>query len=631
MKSNLIKLVIVLLFISCKKEITEVKEVTKYSIGQFMDNETVFSSGFSPDNSQLLLTSNRSGIYNIYTVSASGGELQPLTLSDSASVYAVSYFPNDHRILFRMDGNGDEVYKLFVKDGENIQRLTPAQNVRALFYGWSKDEKSFYYGSNERNPRLTDIYQMDTETFTSTLIFSNDEAYDFGGISNTGKYIAFSKSINTNDSDLFLYNTENKEFTKINTSQSGNSAQDFSINDDAFYYTTDFDGEFSYLMKYTIAEGSYEKVASKNWDIAGASLSHNGKYKTLFINQDAANVLEISETESGETLELPQFENAFITGISFSKDETKAILNVGGSHIPSNIYVYDIAAKKHTAITDVLNKDINPDDLVSAEIIRYPSFDGLEIPAVYYKPKNASAQNKVPALVWVHGGPGGQSRQGFNSFIQYLVNHGYAVLAVNNRGSSGYGKTFFQMDDQNHGEKDLQDCIEGKNWLAKQEYIDAEKIGIIGGSYGGFMTMAALTFAPEEFEVGVNIYGVTNWLRTLKSIPPWWESFKDALYLEMGDPYTQDSIRLHRISPLFHTENVTKPLMVLQGAQDPRVLQVESDEIVENVRKNGVPVEYVLFEDEGHGFVKKENQIAGYEKVLAFLNTYLKKENLTTE
>lgn len=214
--------------------------------------------------------------------------------------------------------------------------------------------------------------------------------------------------------------------------------------------------------------------------------------------------------------------------------------------------------------------------------------------------------------------------QNFSSFIQYLVNHGYAVLAVNNRGSSGYGKTFFQMDDQNHGEKDLQDCVEGKNWLADQPEIDPDKIGIIGGSYGGFMTMAALTFAPEEFDVGVNIFGVTNWMRTLQSIPPWWESFKDALYLEMGDPNTEDSIRLRRISPLFHTENVTKPLLVLQGAQDPRVLQIESDEIVENVRKNGVPVEYVLFEDEGHGFVKKENQIEAYEKTLKFLDTYLK-------
>jgi len=205
-----------------------------------------------------------------------------------------------------------------------------------------------------------------------------------------------------------------------------------------------------------------------------------------------------------------------------------------------------------------------------------------------------------------------------------MANQGYAVLAVNNRGSSGYGKTFYQMDDLNHGEKDLQDCVEGKNWLATQPEIDGDKIGIIGGSYGGYMTMAALTFAPEEFDVGVNLFGVTNWIRTLKSIPPYWESMRKSLYLELGDPYTADSVRLKRISPLFHTDKVTKPLIVLQGSQDPRVLQVESDEIVAGVRKNGVPVEYVLFEDEGHGFVKKENQIEAYSRVVQFLDTYLK-------
>jgi len=146
----------------------------------------------------------------------------------------------------------------------------------------------------------------------------------------------------------------------------------------------------------------------------------------------------------------------------------------------------------------------------------------------------------------------------------------------------------------------------------------------MGASYGGYMTMAALTFAPEEFDVGVNIFGVTNWIRTLKSIPPWWASFKDALYQELGDPFSADSTRLKQISPLFHTQNVTKPLIVLQGAQDPRVLQVESDEIVAGVRSSGVPVEYVLFEDEGHGFVKKENQIEAYGKILEFLDVYLK-------
>jgi dipeptidyl aminopeptidase/acylaminoacyl peptidase len=224
----------------------------------------------------------------------------------------------------------------------------------------------------------------------------------------------------------------------------------------------------------------------------------------------------------------------------------------------------------------------------------------------------------------VHGGPGGQSRVGYFALIQYLVNNGYAVLAVNNRGSSGYGKEFYKMDDQNHGEKDLMDCIYGKKYLQGLEYIDAEKIGIIGGSYGGYMTMAAMAFQPQEFKVGVNIFGVTNWLRTLKSIPPFWESFRKALYAEMGDPNTADSVRLYNISPLFHAKNIVNPVMVLQGANDPRVLQVESDEIVEAVRQNNVPVEYIVFPDEGHGFVKKENEIKGYGAIVTFLDKYLK-------
>lgn len=205
---------------------------------------------------------------------------------------------------------------------------------------------------------------------------------------------------------------------------------------------------------------------------------------------------------------------------------------------------------------------------------------------------------------------------------QHLINHGYAVFAVNNRGSSGYGKTFFHLDDKNHGENDLQDIIYGKNYLQSLDWIDADKIGIMGGSYGGYMTAAALAFEPEEFKVGIDIFGVTNWVRTLNSIPPWWESFKKALYDEMGDPAT-DAERHRAISPLFHAQNITKPLMVIQGANDPRVLKIESDELVEKVKQNGVPVEYVVFDDEGHGFSKKTNRITASEAYVDFLNTYL--------
>ncbi|MDF1575336.1 MAG: S9 family peptidase [Bacteroidales bacterium] len=205
-----------------------------------------------------------------------------------------------------------------------------------------------------------------------------------------------------------------------------------------------------------------------------------------------------------------------------------------------------------------------------------------------------------------------------------MVNHGYAILAVNNRGSSGYGKTFYNLDNQRHGEDDLMDCVKAKEYLSELGYIDMDRVGILGGSYGGYMTLAALTFQPEEFAVGVDLFGISNWVRTLKSTPPYWEAFRKALYEELGDPFTEDSVRLYRISSLFHADQITKPLMVLQGANDPRVLQVESDEIVAAVKENGIPVEYLIFEDEGHGFVKKENQIEGYGKILEFLDKYLK-------
>lgn len=617
-----------LLFYSCKQEkkeeIAQPIKIDQYSIEQFMDNENAFSNGFSADKSKVLMTSNRSGIYNMYTVATDGGELMPVTKSDSASVFGISYFPEDDRILFKMDGNGDEIHKIFIKDSSGIKRLTPEKNVRASFRGWAKDGKSFFYGTNERDPKYMDHYEMDIADFTSKLIYQNTDGMDFGGMSEDRKYIVLTKPSTMNDNDLFLMNTKTKEKVKINENISGNSPADFSPDGKSFYYTTDDTAEFSYLMKYTLEDGSKEKVLEKTWDISGFYFTRNGKYQVMFTNEDAKTVMEVKEVATGNIVDFPAIENQQINSAGFSRDESMALLSVGGSNTPTNSYSYDLATKKYHKLTDVLNKDINADHLVSSEVVRFKSFDGLDIPAIYYKPKQATVDHKVPALVWVHGGPGGQSRQGFSSIIQYLVNHGYAVLAVNNRGSSGYGKTFFKMDDQNHGDKDLKDCVAGKDWLAKQDIVDADKIGIIGGSYGGYMTMAALTYTPEEFKVGVNIYGVTNWLRTLKSIPPWWESFKEALYTEMGDPNTADSVRLRQISPLFHTEKVTKPLIVLQGAKDPRVLKVESDEIVEGVKKNGVPVEYVLFEDEGHGFVKKENQIEAYGRILKFLDKYLK-------
>jgi len=388
-------------------------------------------------------------------------------------------------------------------------------------------------------------------------------------------------------------------------------------------YGTNEVGEFTEAWTHDVATGEKAALVSADWDVLSVSFSPSGRYRVTTVNEDGLWDVTFLDTTTGEPVAMSGVPDGEITQVCFNADETRVAFGVNTDTSPRNIYTADLATGEATRLTNALSPAINEAVLVTADIVRYESFDTLKIPSIFYVPKTASAENPVPAIVWVHGGPGGQSQKGYAADIQFLVNNGYAVLAANNRGSSGYGKTFFHMDDKRHGQEDLQDIVWGRKYLESLDYIDGDRIGILGGSYGGFMTAAALAFEPEAFDVGVNIFGVTNWVRTLESIPAWWGSFRVALYDEMGDPAT-DAERHRAISPLFHASNIVKPLLVVQGANDPRVLQVESDELVAAVRKNGVPVEYVIFPDEGHGFQKKANRITAAEAYLSFLDKYLK-------
>lgn len=624
MKTKLALLVIILIA-ACSGE----KKYTpkQYSIEEFYKNFRIFGGSFSEDESKLLVTSDESGIFNLYEINIADASRKQITFSNKESYFAEDYVPGTNQIIYTADKGGNEIDHIYLLKNDSISvDLTPGENEKANFAGWSDDKKSMYYFSNKRDPRYFDLYKMKIGDWKGEMMYENDEGLDISGISHNEKYFALIKSITTSENKLYLYDRENNKMIEISDEPGEYYSSGFSKNDAYFYYITNVGKEFAYLVQYEIATGDTEILYETDWDVMYSYLSENEKYRVIAINEDGKNTLVIMNNETDKIVDFPEIPDGDIKGVTFSDSEKLLKLTVGTSKAPSNIYVYDFETGKLKKLTGTLNPDISPDDLVSAKVVRFKSFDGLEIPAIYYKPLIASDKNKVPALVWVHGGPGGQSRTGYFSLIQYLVNHGYAILAVNNRGSSGYGKTFYKMDDRNHGDKDLKDCIRGKKWLQNQSYIDSTKIGIIGGSYGGYMTMAAMTFYPDEFDVGVNIFGVTNWLRTLKSIPSYWESFREALYKELGDPYSADSVRLYNISPLFHADRIKNPVMVLQGANDPRVLQIESDEIVAAIKKNNVPVEYVEFDDEGHGFVKKENEIEGYGKILAFLDKYLKKE-----
>jgi dipeptidyl aminopeptidase/acylaminoacyl peptidase len=633
-RNKRISLLILTLIVAASSAVAQPKKaapsVKEYTIEQFMNTVRIGNSSFSSDEKSLLFHSNKTGIYNVYSVAVTGGAPSQLTSSTKESTFAVSYFPNDARFLYTYDRGGNENSHLYLRELDGSERdLTPGDKTKANYLGWSEDRKSFLFSTNERDARYIDVYEMPLDTFKPSLIYKDETGLDFGDISNDKKYIAFQKNGgSTADSDIYLYNTATKELKNVtaHTGDVANSPATFDVASKYLYYLTDTGSEFRYVSRYDLASGKSEVVEKAPWDVSYTYFSRNGKYRVTAVNEDARTRIKIYDTATGKLVSLPQLPNADITGVNISPSEKLMAFYLNGDRSPSNLYVYDFATKKATKLTDSLNPEINPADLVDSTVIRYKSFDGVQVPSILYKPKQASAQNKVPAIVLVHGGPGGQTRVGYSPLTQYLVNHGYVILGVNNRGSSGYGKSFFTSDDGKHGREPLWDCVEAKKYLASLGYVDETKIGIAGGSYGGYMVLAALAFKPEEFAVGVDLFGVSNWVRTLQSIPPYWESFRKSLYKEIGNPNT-DLENLRAVSPLFHADKIVKPLIVLQGANDPRVIKPESDEIVDNIKKRNGVVEYVLFDNEGHGFTKKANEIRAYKAILDFLDRYLKNGN----
>lgn len=605
----------------------------QYSIQQFYKTVGYGGGSFNKEENKLLIHDNSSNIFNVYELDIATGAKKPLTNSTKESFFAIDYIPGTGDFLYTADKGGNENAHIYLQtvDG-TVKDLTPGEKEKTSFYSWNKAKDAFYYTSNVRDSKYFDLYRMSTKDWKPELLFVNEKGYNIGLISPDEHYLTLVKNITTDKNELYLFDRQKQQLTRL--SKEGEEATygplAFEPDNRSLYYSTNEGGEFGHIMKYNLATGKKEQFFSTKWDVMGMDISDNGKYHFVMINEDARNKVLLFDHKTGRLQRFPQVKEGYVQGLRFSPSEKAMVLYVAGDRSPMNLYHYNLQSGRLKQLTKALNREIDPEDLVDAKVVRFPSFDEMEIPAVYYKPQNASPAHKVPALVWVHGGPGGQSRAGYSQAIQYFVNHGYAVLAVNNRGSSGYGKSFYKMDNRNHGDKDLKDCVWGKKWLASQPDIDGSKIGIYGGSYGGFMSLAGIIQYPQEFAVGVDLFGVTNWLRTLKSIPPYWESFKAALYDEMGDPST-DSVRLRNISPLYNTDKIKTPLLVLQGSNDPRVLQVESDEIVAGARKNGVPVEYVLFPDEGHGFVKRENQMKAAEVTLKFLDTHLRNAKSTPQ
>jgi dipeptidyl aminopeptidase/acylaminoacyl peptidase len=598
----------------------------EYPIEQFLDTVSTVGASFSSDETRILVSSNKTGIWNVYSIAVAGGEVVPITTSTTDSTYAVSYFPHDDRILFTRDQAGNELTHLHVKAPDGRERdLTPGDKLKAAFAGWAHDGTAFYVTSNERDARFFDVYRYDAKTYERVLFFQNDLGYVPITPSNDMRWVALAKQNTTNDTDIYLWDATTKTAKHISphTGQVKYWAATFDPASKYLYYLTDENSEFTYLKRYVLENGRHEDVEKAAWDIAFTLFSHNGRYRVTGINEDGRVAIRMFENATGRAVSLASVPNGSVRGVVIARSESKAAFYVNADRSPNDLHMLEIASGKLTRLTRSLNPAIDPADLVDAQTIRFNARDGMIIPGVLWKPHQATPIRKAPAIVLVHGGPGGQATPGYSVIPQFLANHGYVVLDINNRGSSGYGKTFFAADDKKHGREPLWDCVDAKTFLATLPYVDVSRVGIMGGSYGGYVVLAALAFQPDVFDVGVDVFGISNWVRTLESMPVWWGAQRAALFAEIGDPQL-DRQMLEDASPLFHAHRIKKPLMVLQGANDPRVIKGESDDIVAAVKKNGVAVEYLVFDDEGHGFTKRANQIKGWGAVLRFLDQYLR-------
>jgi len=370
------------------------------------------SSGFawSPDDQQLLVHSDETGIFNAYSLSAGGKDKKPLTTSTVDSTFAVSWFPEDARILFTADKGGNEINHLYVRETNGETRdLTPGDAAKATFGGWAADRQSFFVLTTERDPKSFDVYRYSTKDYARTLVFTNADAWDVSAISPDGRYLALAKPRTSADSDLYLVDTRTKAKPKLITKHEGNinhGVYAFTRDGKHLVYSTDEHGEFTQAWTYELASGKKERLIAADWDVSFVAYSDSGRFRVSGTNEDARTVIRILDGQGNKEITLPGLPPGDRSQIRFSRDETRVALLLSSDTSPNDVYTVDLASGRSERLTQALNPQIKESDLVATQVVRYKSDDGVEIPSILYRPKAASTTNKVPALVWVHGGPG---------------------------------------------------------------------------------------------------------------------------------------------------------------------------------------------------------------------------------
>lgn len=646
----------------------------KYDIERYLNIRGATSASLDSSGERVAFLTNISGTPQVWMINASGGWPEQMTFYPDRIDF-VSWAPDRSGLIFAKAIGGDENSQLYwmAPDGSQIRALTGDPKVRYNFGGWSPDSKRISYASNKRNRDFFDVYVMNVDNGHEELVYKQDGSNQPVAWSTQGRQLVVSHGNEqlSLDNDLYLVEIGKQDVVHLTPHEGAAQFENvhFQQNGHSLFLTTDKGRESQALAELNLATKKIDVLDDTTWDVESVAQSPDRAMLAYTINKEGFSELYVRALETdgkplitvvlpkGQPIELPG--KGTVSGLSFSRHGDQLAFVFNGARFNADVWICDVKTKRIRQVTHSSRAGISQASFIEPELIHYKSFDGRIIPAWYYRPQVNAANtsqamntgnttrvnvithngtlppfrgsvdvlsappmiaNGLPVIVSVHGGPEGQALPTFSAVDQYFLSRGYAILAPNVRGSTGYGKTYSHLDDVVKREDSVKDLAAAVEWLKTDGRADPRRIAVMGGSYGGYMVLGAITLYPEIWSAAVEMFGIANFETTLKHTSGYRRKLREREYGSLD----KDLDFLKSISPIYKVDRIKAPLFVLQGRNDPRVPYTESEQIVKALKERNRPVEYILFEDEGHGFVKLNNRLRMYPQIVDFLDKYMK-------
>ena len=602
----------------------------EYDLERYLTVRSAYGGSLGPDG-RLAVLLDTTGVPQVWTLDEPGGWPTQRTFYDEPVAF-VSSSPTRSELVFGMDEGGNERQQLFRLDADGaVHPLTDTPAAKHRWGGWDSTGDRIAFAANRRDPAVFDVYtQGRTEHGDDAeLVFEGDGWYSVAGWRPDDGAVLLHKAHASFDHDLFVLELATGERRQLTADTDGvrYGSPEWGPDGDAVYVVTDEAADTLSLARMDATTGETTVIErGDGWNVDGLSLDADTGRVVYSRNVDGYTDLRLAEL-TGPTqlreLGLPDLPGSVAGGASFGPDGDRVVLSASGRTENTNVSMVDIEALNTEGGGDAITRwtyastaGIPAETFVAPDLVRYSTFDGREIPAFFSVPEGAT---DAPVIVDIHGGPESQRRPSFSGLRQYFLSRGYAVLEPNVRGSAGYGREYTHLDDVERRMDSVRDIGAALDWLAGRDAVDAGRAVAMGGSYGGFMVLAALTEFPERWAAGVDIVGIANFVTFLENTGDWRRKLREAEYGSLAE----DRAFLESVSPINNIERIAAPLFVLHGANDPRVPVGEAEQVAQQAREQGVPVEKLIFDDEGHGISKLDNRIEAYQQIVAFLDEYV--------